>query len=74
MECAMTFIESLIISIAAVSCCLFIATLVWDLFSPDDRRLPWWEIRERRKRRGQVRRAAKKAGMSFREYSIRHFS
>ena len=70
----MTFIESLIIAIATVAYCLFIATLVWDLFSSDDRRIPWWEIRERRKRRGQVRRAAKKAGMSFREYSIRHFS
>ena len=32
------------------------------------------EQRMRRNRRGQVRRAAKKAGMSFREYSIRHFS
>ena len=32
------------------------------------------ERRNRGRRRGQVRRAAKRAGMSFREYSIRHFS
>ena len=32
------------------------------------------EVRNRSRNRGQVRRAAKKAGMSFREYSIRHFS
>ena len=32
------------------------------------------EVRNRSRRRGQVRRAAKKAGMSFREYSIKHFS
>ena len=33
-----------------------------------------WEIEQRLSRKGSVRRAAKRAGMSFREYSIKHFS
>lgn len=32
------------------------------------------ERRKRLKRKGQVSRAARRAGMSLREYSIRHFS
>ncbi len=70
----MTFIESLIIAVAIAAFCWFSVIFMWGIISPGESRLPEREIRERRKRRGQVRRAAKKAGMSFREYSIRHFS
>ena len=78
METDMIHIESFIIAFAILACVFFtvitVIDTIRDLFfgyrddlSADERLL-------RSQRRGQVRRAAKKAGMSFREYSIRHFS
>lgn len=78
METDMIHIESLIIAFAILACVFFtvataietIKNLIFgyrDNLSADERLL-------RSRRRGQVRRAAKKAGMSFREYSIKHFS
>ena len=74
----MIHIESFIIAFAILACVFFtVVTIIETIrelifgyrenLSADERLL-------RSHRRGQVRRAAKKAGMSFREYSIRHFS
>lgn len=57
----------------AASLAVAVPFLLYCFYTEKDRYLTT-EEKLRRKRRGQVRRAAKKAGMSFREYSIKHFN